>query len=440
MINKTKSLLVVMSFGLFLNSCTDKPDQLEDPVSKMMSLNYNEQEIPCEYVLEQAPEPLINMINSSDPVEEKLNIYLYLIAKSVSKYSCTVDFQTVFNTIKFNRYAGGADGPAEDEAMISELIDYDGNFEAILMDEFSDAGLDWGTAESDFKWEGYDYSPSIWLENKVYADWEQPELIGVGTDLEYSKEFVGDFVPAFYNECEEQNEPTEMVLGKVDLENPMDTNATVESICITNPILIVQLSWDSNIATKSLSDALDTNWLGKNKDTLIPLTSPPGCTNGIVYDMLRFNPGCQRFERGKYSEARIAIWDIPVGHGNPTLYQSVYRSRKENLKTYHKNESCKSFAMSSGISQPTLKEVQIGDDLGTLERNVYIISFEYDWYASWRGWSFPVDQGIYPKLGMKRKGSHEHYQIAVIKPSDWCEDRVKYFQSPHHALHIWSHN
>lgn len=441
MIIKRKPSILVLLIALIGFSCEKEVQSINDGPRILKNGEELEQEIPCEYILDPAPQPLITMIDSDDPVEEKLNLYLYLIAKATSRYTCTVDFETAFNATKFNRYSGGGDGPAEDEATIDELIAYDPNYESYIIAEFNAAGEDWNIAKGQFTWNGFDYAPTIWLENKAYANWEEPELIGVGTDIEYSKEFVGDFVPAFYNDCRpEAYDPTEMVLGKVDTEDPIDTNVTVQSTCITNPILIVQLSWDETVKEKSLGSQIDTNWLGTNYDTLIPLTSPPGCTKGIVYDMLRFNPGCNRFERGRYSEARISIWDIPTGHGDPVGYKSVYQSRREDLVTYRRNDKCKSFAMWTDIDKPTLKDVQLGDNLGTLERNVYLMSFEYDWYASWRGWSFPLDQGITPRLGMKRKASHEHYQIVVIKPTDWCEDRVKYFQSPHNAMHIWAHN
>lgn len=441
MILKRNLYYLTFAFALISFSCAKEVQLSMDGPSIYKDGEVLEQEIPCEYILDPAPQPLISLIDSDDPVEDKLNLYLYLIAKATSRYTCTVDFETAFNAAKFNRYSGAGDGPVQDEATIDELIALDPNYQNFLIAEFNAVGEDWNVAKGQFSWKGFDYTPTIWLENKAYANWDEPELIGVGTDIEYAKEFLGDFVPAFYNDCiPEEYEPTEMVLGKVDTEDPIDTNVTVQSTCVTNPILIVQLSWDETVQEKSRGANINPDWLGTNMDTLIPLISPPGCAKGSIYDMLRFNPDCNRFERGRRSEARISIWDIPTNHGNPSGYQSLYLSRKEDLLTYHKNDKCKSFAMWTDIKKPTLKDVQLGGDLGAMGSNVYLMSFEYDWYASWRGWAFPKDQGITPRLGMQRKASHEHYQIVVIKPADWCEDRVKYFQSPHNALHIWAHN
>lgn len=188
----------------------------------------------------------------------------------------------------------------QDEATIDELIALDPNYQNFLIAEFNAVGEDWNVAKGQFSWKGFDYTPTIWLENKAYANWDEPELIGVGTDIEYAKEFLGDFVPAFYNDCiPEEYEPTEMVLGKVDTEDPIDTNVTVQSTCVTNPILIVQLSWDETVQEKSMGANINPDWLGTNMDTLIPLIALQVAHKAqfmICYDLIQTVIGLKEVE------------------------------------------------------------------------------------------------------------------------------------------------
>lgn len=419
-------------------SCSKEVNELESiPLIHKNDVR-NEDEAPCDYILDPAPQPLISMIDSDDPKEEKLNKYLYLIARATSKYTCVVDFQTAFNTTKFNRYDGTGESPAQEEATISDLIGYDNNYENYLEAEFSAAGEDWNFAKNDFNWKGFDYEPTIWLENKAYANWQEPELIGVGTDVEYFKESFGDFIPAFYNDCRpEENEPTEMVLGKIDREFPFDSSHVYPASCITNPILVVQLSWAKSIKAKAFSSTtIPSQWLGTNYDTLIPSIDPPGCNLGLYYDMIKFNAACNRFERGRKSEVRLRHWDIPLNVASGSSYQFFHpSSKKKKIGNIHRDDICKKQSLNIFIDN-----VQTGGTIGDIERNVYMVTYEYDWYASFRNWKFPNDQGATPEIGMQRKGSHEHYQIGVIYPTGWCVNRVKYYDDPHSSMFVMCYN
>lgn len=435
---RTVSLPLIM-VSLFIVSCKKEVEQVDSSPRLYKEGGVSEEEIPCDYILDPAPQPLISMIDSDDPVEEKLNLYLYLIAKATSRYTCTVDFESAFNATKFNRYDGTGESPAQDEATINELIAYDSNYESYLLAEFYAAGEDWNIAKNDFQWQGFDYEPTIWLENKAHADWQKSELIGVGTDVEYVKESFGDFIPAFYNDCRpEQFEPTEMVLGKVDREFPFDSSYVYPSTCISNPILVVQLSWAENVRSKAFSSTgtIPTQWLGTNYDTLIPLIDPPGCNQGLNYDMIAFNAACNRFERGRKSEIRLRHWDIPTNVASGPAYQNVYYgSKKKKIGNIHKDDICDKVNLSIFMDN-----VQNGLTIGDIDRNVYMVTYEYDWYASFRNWKFPNDQGVTPEIGMQRKGSHEHYQIGVIYPTDWCLDRVKYYTDPHSSMFFMCYN
>jgi len=429
--NKLRFFSMIAFAGLIFSSCS-KEDNTNNQLNFLKNGEENETEFNCQYVLDPAPQPLISMIDSpNDPREDTINKYLYHLARAISKYTCQANFETQFNSVKFNRYSGGSDGLAQDEAMISDLISSDPALETLIIAEFNAGGFSWMNAKNDFNWKGFSYEPTIWLENAPVADWSQEELIGVGTDVEYTKGFFGDFVPAFYNECRTEGyEPTEVVLGKKNDVDVYDTNVVVDPICLENPILIVQLSWDK--LTKSKKMDVSGNVGGDNYDTLpLPLIDPPGCPIANQYDVVQFFPGCTRFDRGLWSESRIAYFNIE-DRGPSYVYSSFpYRSYTEPMKIIHKNNMCSIHSVFENIWNISLVQSTLYSGY-----NNYLVSYEHDWYASYRGWAFPIDQGILPKVGMQRKGSHEHWQISIMKPSDFCVGRMKVYYYPYLGMRI----
>ena len=392
-----------------------------------------EVEFECEYIIEPASAPILSMLTGyTDPKEEQLDQYIYHLAKAISRYTCTGGLEGLFNVSSFSRYS--SPNPVELEAEIEVMMATDPDLDALIRHEFASAGLDWDVVKNDFDWQGFNYTPTLYFENAAVADWALDPFIGIGTDVSHSLDAVADFVPFFQNDCQEEPyDPNEIVIGKVNGLNGVDTVVNFESTCIYNPIFIVQLSWNQSITDKSLtSTTIPTPWLGDIKDTIIPAAPPagPNCDLAKHYYLTRVDMGCERFERSKYSELEVAYFTLPTNLG--TSYYP-YGSVEEELKDVHKNDKCKDHNMKHEFlsiqRDPGITPLPIGKGTG-LAHNLYAITYEYDWYSTWRGWRFPDDQGITVRVGMKRKGGHEHYQIIVVKPTDWCDYEMKEYRSP----------
>ena len=420
-----------MAFGMA--SCSKEESLISNKKTTEWDGTVTSEDYECEYVLEPAPTSLLQMIanNPTDPKEEELDTYMYYIARAISKYSCiSEDFENDFYSNVFTRYDGSpGEGPAELEVEIQDLVTDFPDFATILNNELSAVNHTWLTVKPEFTWEGMAYTPTVWLENPSVADWSFSPLIGVGTDLEYSKEVIGDFIPALYNECEPDHyEPIEMVLGKVNPMTGPDTTVSFSSQCVENPILIVQLSWEKGMDEQDLSSTgtLKTGWIGEVYDTVIPGTPPPGpgCTMADNFTLFQMNMGCKKFERGRYCELYVGHFAMPSSLG--TSYYP-YKSENNDLRRVNRNKKCQNLDVHFKYYDLQTKNPDL---LGQGSYNLYSITYEYDWYASWRGWTFPFDQVKKPRIGMKRKAAHQHYQISVIKPTDWCFNTIKEYTSP----------
>ncbi len=411
----------MIGISLITSSCSKevKPSTSDNVFKKEGDVS-----IECEYIVLPAPDSSHTYLQGyDDPREQELDNYLYIITKALTKYSCTNSFSTAFSSMAFDRYLGDQDGETTyaDEMEVQDLINLDNVFETILQAEFVAAGLDMNIALADFTWEGYSYVPTVWLANYTTADWEKPLYFGIGTDINYP-DSIAEFIPVLSTE----NCPNliELIVGKVDRDKVMALPEPINynSECLENPLLIVQLGWDK--AKKGSSTPLGDpeEYIGSEYDTIIPgQQTGSGCTRGTGYYYISGSLGGQRFDRSKRSEFRIERYTLPVGSSNISWWP--YYSTKEYLADVHKKDKHKRHSFNFHIDQMDTHVPLNPSASSSPSCYAYAATYEYDWYAQNRNLTFDSYRGKTPKLKLRRKGDHEHYQLMYLKPN-WCVETV----------------
>ena len=134
----------------------------------------------CDYITMTPPQPLWNMLdNPTDPIEEKLDRYMYMIAEALSEVSCNQGFSAFMQQ---NMYQPDPSFP-EYLVHIDDLETF-ANMSTLLDAKFSAQGFDWSIARNDFIWEDHTYEPVVYIENQQFANWELNPYVGIGTDVD----------------------------------------------------------------------------------------------------------------------------------------------------------------------------------------------------------------------------------------------------------------
>lgn len=429
--------LLLISFLAF--ACKKESEDTQPSHSNNTSVAFDVDGFDCEYIIESPPEPIIELLENPDDAQEQLlDTYMYYIARALSKFTCEHDnYASAYQNIAFSRYTDPSGNPDLDlEVEVRDLYNIEPIFQIILDDELSSLGLDWSTIENSFTWEGINYIPVIYLENGAVASWELDPYVGIGTDIDVG-DVLADFIPVLHNGCAEESnyEPTELMIGKVDpqivasLPEPIE----YEAECLENPLLIVQLGWAKG--KKSTAQG-NPNLFGGTTVDNPPYPPPsPSCDLAYHYILKAGTLGGQRFERDRRSEYSLEIFTIPEGTGNIGIYP--YYSRREHLKRVHKNDKHnihgfyhEFFASNSLSFVPGVGALPVGpfpSASPSVGHYVYAITYEYDWYCKNRNITFDSYRGVTPKMKLRRKGGHQHYQIMCITPPDWCDREKRRF-------------
>lgn len=440
--NNMKKNLLYVAVLCCIVSCTKDIEEISSDNSNITSQqSIAAKNVDCEYIIENAPAPILSLLsNSDDPQEEILDTYLYHIARAYVNYSCeTENFYRDYQEFEFSRYTDVYGNPDLDTEIEVEDL-YNGNplFKRALDVELTSAGLSWSTIKSQFLWHGYTYIPIIYLENGAIADWSLPPFIGIGTDVS-DKDDIADFIPIFSKNCLKEGAMiVEGILGKVDqqvvnaLPEPINYNAK----CLKNPLLIVELGWSKNKKSEDLGDPNKFSGTTIDNPPFPPPT--PSCNLGYKYYLKKGTMGGHRFERRGKSEYNLEIFSIPEGTGNIGWYP--YWSRREHLRKVRKKDRNKVHGFNHQFFASTSLDFSQGNGSGGIPigpfmsggklipgHYTYAATYEYDWYAKNRNLTFDDYRGCTPKLKLRRKGSHEHYQIMTFTPPDWCENERRKF-------------
>lgn len=438
-------ILILFTFSLITVSCEkDSGGELNPPKQLSRSseggsggddYTYTE-EFECEYILEPAPQPLkILLENPNNPREETLDMYMYFLAKALSRYTCiSGNFEQDYDEQSFARYGEKGDPNTPLEAEYFDMIDNYPALEQLVVAEFQNAGLDWNVVKTDFNFMGHSYVPTIYFENRAVADWAKDPYIGVGSDVDVAQSAFGDFIPVFLNQCTpEAFDPDEYIIGKPDVAG-IDTVVNYDAICLDHPLLIVEYGWNKG----KKSSPIATNNDPIDGDFVDTLTTPPPpsepdpnyqCDPAEHYTIIQGGLACERFEKGKRSEyyCKYTLTD-----GTPDGFAAGKKIEKLKVKKIHKNDKCKTVNLWAEFRLPV-----IGGSLPISGYNLYGAVYEYDWHKFRTKRSFPTEpNGFTPKIKLRHKWDHEIYQIFRVAPADWCAPRVKEYKHPRGRLKI----
>ena len=100
-------------------------------------------------------------------------------------------------------------------------------------------------------------------------------------------------------------------------------------------------------------------------------------------------------------------------------------------KTYPFNHYLKSCA-----SDPGYPIFSFGPAAGVPDEIAYIVTYEYDWYATPKRMNFPNNGGSAMLFWVWASHKRNVYQIATINPADWCTGTLKKFTKEKGAGYI----